>query len=155
MLPEKDILPRIKSYLEKTGIAHTTFGKLADNNPMLVRKLEGGMQASPAKRVKLIRWMEAYPEGPPGVRRHLPKPEETASPPPEPPQVFRGPSHLEKDAHTAPAPSISVVEPSIVSAIKAEAFKRRLPLSEFLSDLVSLGWLVYQDDLKESEKKHG
>ncbi|KKC24918.1 hypothetical protein [Sphingomonas sp. SRS2] len=66
------LIREILDYCERTGASETRFGRIAVNDPHLVRDLRKGRSCGPAREATVRRVMAAHPHGLPGAR---PRPE--------------------------------------------------------------------------------
>jgi hypothetical protein len=57
---ESDLLARIRRFLSRTGLTPSRFGRLAANDPRLVRDLENGRSPTGRKDKALRRFMADY-----------------------------------------------------------------------------------------------
>ena len=64
MTASQELLEEIENFLERTGLAQTTFGKLACNDAHLVRRLRAGNTVNLETYVKIKKYMESYEENP-------------------------------------------------------------------------------------------
>lgn len=57
-----DILAIVLEFLRQTGLPETLFGRLAINDPRLVRDMRQGRDPRPTTRARILRFITANPD---------------------------------------------------------------------------------------------